>query len=250
MAAPNKKKLVLSLFMALVFFGLLLAMFSPIFDGENALKASDRLFNSISKGSSNYIPGLKTSMAKHQGTPLALTLRFVDGKAEGHEDVSVVGADVAAKAAQVLGSVAQAEAQGETVELSGDLGAILGAALADAEALFENRGQEVAARHGMDEREALFIWWKALTAVDAELKLAGGKDNVALAKSVHAVIAKGVEVGYNYYGITPESAGSRAGILTFSLVFYVIYTLWWGMTIFYFFEGLGLVMSKGHKKEA
>jgi hypothetical protein len=250
MPAPSKKKLTLSMVMAVIFFGLLLAMFSPIFNGENALKASDRLFNSISKGSSNYIPGLKASVAKRQGTPVALTLEFVDGKTEGHEDVAVVGADVAAKAARVLGAVAQAGVQGQSVTLSGDLGAILGAALADAEAMFENRGNEVAARYGMDEREALFIWWKALTAMDDELKRAGGKENVALAKTVSSVITKGVEVGYNYYGITPESAGSRAGILTFSLVFYVIYTLWWGMTIFYFFEGVGLAMTKGHKKEA
>jgi hypothetical protein len=250
MPAPSKKKLTLSMVMALVFFGLLLAMFSPIFNGENALKASDRLFNSISKGSSNYIPGLKTSAARFQGSPVELTLHFVDGKAEGHEDVNVVGAEVAAKAARVLGCAAQAEARGESVVLSGDLGAILGAALADAEAMFANRGGEVAARHGMDEREALFMWWKALTAVDAELKRAGGKENVARAKVVKSVITKGVEVGYNYYGIDPESAGSRAGILTFSLVFYVAYTLWWGMTIFYFFEGVGLAMTKGHKKES
>jgi hypothetical protein len=58
-----------------------------------------------------------------------------------------------------------------------------------------------------------------------------------------------VEVGYNFYGIEPESAASKAGTLTFDLVFYVIYTLWWGFAIFYLSEGMGLQMTKGKKSE-
>jgi hypothetical protein len=58
-----------------------------------------------------------------------------------------------------------------------------------------------------------------------------------------------VEVGYNYYGIAPESAKSKAGILAFALVFYVIYTLWFGYAILMLFEGFGLEMKKGAKKE-
>jgi hypothetical protein len=42
---------------------------------------------------------------------------------------------------------------------------------------------------------------------------------------------------------------ARAGILSFSLIFYVIYTLWWGIAVLFMFEGIGLEMKKGHKKE-
>jgi hypothetical protein len=63
------------------------------------------------------------------------------------------------------------------------------------------------------------------------------------------VVKKGVEVGYNFYGIEPQQASAKAGILSFSLVFYVIYTLWWGYGILFLFEGVGMQMKKGAKKE-
>ena len=63
------------------------------------------------------------------------------------------------------------------------------------------------------------------------------------------VIKKGVEVAFNFYGIEPQSVVSKAGILSFALVFYVIYTLWWGVAIFFLFEGFGLQMKAGAKKE-
>lgn len=254
MAHTSNKKLGLSAFMALVFFGLLIWMFLPHFgDGTqklNALEYSDHLFNSISKGSSDYIPAVMKQSAKYDGTPVEMTLHFEDGTTEGHEGVSVKGADVAAKAAVLLGAVGAATVDGAKVVMRADMGALLNTALTDALDMFNNRGDAVRARYGMDERETLFIWWKALMALDKELKLKGGRENVAMAKAVSAAVKKGVEVGYNYYGIEPENAADRAGVLTFSLVFYVAYTLWWGMCIFYFFEGIGLVMGKGHKQEA
>jgi len=33
-------------------------------------------------------------------------------------------------------------------------------------------------------------------------------------------------------------------LMTFLLVFYVVYTMWWGFSIFYVFEGLGLSMKR------
>lgn len=250
MAKYNKKRLMLSAFMAIVFWGLLGAMFLPLFEGDrNALEYSDRLFNSISKGSTDYIPALMEEVKALGEKPLELKLHFDDGTTEGHETVSVKGVEVAADAAKVLKGVAQASVSGADLSLSGDLGKVLGAALADSTAMFNNDAKAVQARTGMDGRKALFSWWKVLAEMDKELKQKGGVENVARAKKVDSVLKKGVEVGYNYYGIAPQKAISRAGILTFSMVFYVVYTLWWGMCIFYFFEGVGLVMTKGHKEE-
>jgi len=58
-----------------------------------------------------------------------------------------------------------------------------------------------------------------------------------------------VEVGYNFFKIEPQTARTKAGILTFSLVFYVIYTLWFGIGVLLVFEGFGLEMKKGARKE-
>jgi len=63
------------------------------------------------------------------------------------------------------------------------------------------------------------------------------------------VVRKGVEVGYNFHNISPQTASTKVGVLTFSLIFYVIYTLWWGIAVLWLFEGFGLEMKAGAKKE-
>jgi hypothetical protein len=60
---------------------------------------------------------------------------------------------------------------------------------------------------------------------------------------------KGVEPAYNYYGVPAESVSSKAGVMTALLVFYVVYTMWWGYAIFYMFDGMGLSMKKAKVKK-
>ncbi|MBU4345679.1 MAG: hypothetical protein KKC73_09740, partial [Proteobacteria bacterium] len=60
------------------------------------------------------------------------------------------------------------------------------------------------------------------------------------AKVVALAIKKVVETSYNYYKIVPEKIGNKVGIVIFSLVFYVVYTLWYGFAILFMFEGWGL----------
>jgi hypothetical protein len=56
-------------------------------------------------------------------------------------------------------------------------------------------------------------------------------------------------VGYNFSGIAPEKVSSKTITLIVSLVFYVCYTIWWGFSIFFLFEGFGLAMEAGKKEE-
>jgi hypothetical protein len=234
MADNSKKELVLGVVLSASFLVVLVLMFSPLFGGENALHAADRLFNSISKGSTYYIPDLMKRIARYQETTFEATLKLPDG-------------EFAAKAKKLL-TGAGIECTGETAELraSGSLGALFQTALKDSEAMFQNQGSAVSGKYGFPEKEVLFVWWKTLNELDKDFKRQGRFKEAA---AVSEVTKKGVEVGYNFYGIAPESASSRAGILTFSLLFYVVYTLWWGMAIFFLFEGLGLKMKAGAKKE-
>jgi hypothetical protein len=41
----------------------------------------------------------------------------------------------------------------------------------------------------------------------------------------------------------------RWGLMSLMLVFYVLYTLWWGYAILYLFAGLGLSMKKAKVKK-
>jgi len=249
--ANQPKNLFIGFLLTVVFFAVLFAMFMEIYpgkDGENvnAFTYSDNLFNSMAKGSTNYIPELMDKAAKADGKTFDLTLEFHDGAVEGHEGYNAVAVDVARDAAVILGGVAAAEAGGNQLKVSGDLGKVLGAALKDAEAMFNNDGAALKGRYDMDERRAMLLWWKVLREMQRQFTLAKDKPTSDLVKSV---VNKGVEVGYNFYGIAPEKVSDKAGILVFALVFYVAYTLWWGIAIMEIFTGLGLKMTKGAKKE-
>ncbi len=230
----NKKMFTLGVVLTVSFFVALWIMFLPYFGGENAFHAADRLFNTISKGSSYYIPGLQEKTKAWEGTTVDVKLSVSPEKLR----------DNVAKIFMTNGIMVARE--GEQLRVQGSLGAILSAALKDSDSMYHNRGEDLSGRYGIGEKEALFAWWNALKAMDKDLK---EQKKFKESKEIQEVIARGVEVGYNYYGIAPEKASTRAGILSFALIFYVVYTMWWGFAIMYLCEGLGLEMKKGAKKE-
>jgi hypothetical protein len=234
MARKSNKELMLGIVLGVSFLVVLGLMFSPLFSGENALEAADRLFNSIAKGSTYYIPDVMKRMEAFKETKFEAMINLPD-------------ADFAVKARKLL-TDAGAECTGEGMELkvSGSLGVLIQAALKDSDAMFQNRGDEISRKYGFPEKEVLYVWWRTFGLLEKDFKRQGRFKEAA---AVSEVMKKGVEVGYNFYKIVPEKASSRWAILTFSLVFYVVYTLWWGMAIYFLFEGVGLRMTAGAKKE-
>jgi capsid portal protein len=89
-------------------------------------------------------------------------------------------------------------------------------------------------------------WWNVLKVMDKELKKQGKIED---SKIVSDVMKKAVEPAYNYYKIEAQQVADKAGIMTGLLVFYVIYTMWWGFAIFYMFDGIGLTMKKAKVKK-
>ncbi|MEG6550537.1 hypothetical protein V6C53_09890 [Desulfocurvibacter africanus] len=236
MLIADKKHFTLGLFMAIVFAGIMFTMFMPLFEhGENAFQASDRLFNRISKDSSYYMPEMFKAAESQQGTNVDVSFTL------GGENLNQY-----AKTLLTTSGMSVQDIDGK-MQVQGDLGQMMTSSLRDADAMFFNKGDEVQARYGIPERSAMYTWWLIYGAMDKDLKL---QSNFAPAAVLGKVKNKGIEVAYNYYGIKPISAASNWGILTFSLVFYVAYTLWWGYAIFFLCEGMGLVMKKGAKKEA
>lgn len=230
----DKRSFFVGLGMTVVFIVTLVTMFSPIFGGENAFHASDRMFNSIAKGSTHYIPELIEQNEAWRGTPLDMAIDLEDGP-------------LAADMAVVLESAGvRVEIRGTKLMLLGDLGVLLAEALTDADDMFYNRGDQVTQRRNTEPRRALYLWYLALEGIEGELT---GARQFDAARFVEEVSARGVEVGYNFHGIEPHSARSKAGILTLALLFYVAYTLWWGFTIYYLVAGLGLQLKGGAKKE-
>ncbi len=185
----------------------------------------DDLYNSISKGSAYYIPKVKKETDKFTGNNVTMSLKMAD------ENQAQQTAMLFTK------SGATSEVSGAQLNVSGDLGNMLAVCLADSDSMYNNDGTTVSNKYGCDERRVLYNWWTALKAADKDLKK---QKLFKEAKVVAMVIKKVVETSYNYYTIEPQKITDKMGIVIFSLVFYVVYTLWYGFAILFMFEGWGL----------
>ncbi len=242
MIVKNEMRKGLILFVS--FFIVFFIMWAPWFGkdvtgkGLNAFEAADNLFNSISKGSSYFLDSLREDNA------------VFDGKTALDKSIVIPSDAWRPLVVTVLDQHAQnTHVEGNTVHFQADLVSLVEAVIADASDMYHNRSAALATRYGQDESETRAIgyaWYLFLRALENEFNHLGLFKE---AKHVNEVVNRGIEVGYNFYGIEAERASSKAGILTFSLIFYVVYTLWWGYAIFYLFEGFGLKMTKGKKKE-
>jgi hypothetical protein len=234
MLVVNKKEFNIGVVMSLSFFAILLLMFLPLYGGFNAFEAADRLFNSIAKGSTYYIPRVAKQNEDFRGQQIDVTMKMEDPQ-------------FLKRASQLFFETgATVSAEGDQLRVSGDLGQILALAISHSDEVFHNRGEELAQKYGYHQREILYTWYNALKATGRSLTR---QENFKLAAWIDEVSKRAVEVAFNFYRIEPRSAGSAAGILSFALIFYVAYTMWWGYAILYLFEGVGLQMKAGKKKE-
>ena len=221
----NKKEFFGGSLMLLAFIAILIIIFSPVFKGQNGLEYLDALYNSISKGSAYYIPAVKEDVDKFAGNTITVTLHMKnEEKAEQTTPLLMQGG-------------ALVNQSGAELKVSGDLGKILANCLADADLMYHNDGQTLTDKYGYDEQRVLYNWWKALKLAEEDLKK---QSKFAEAKIVDTVGQKAVECSYNYYKIEPQKIGDRFGVVSFSLIFYVVYTMWYGFAILFMFEGWGL----------
>lgn len=228
---------------------LLMASFSVIFvslflpiwgGGKNGLDAADDMFNRLSKGSSYFIPDVQKQALKLEGKTVTVTAKIKDAKSAPRAVENLIKAG------------ATAEFKDGAITYSGDLGKILTAALADADDMFKNNGKAVLERYGVSDKDGekaiTKAWWAVL---DPSIKELQKQKLIEEAKVVGNVNKRGLEPGYNFYGIAGEKVLDNVLPLVGLLVFYVLYTMWYGYAIFDLFGGMGMGMSKPKiKKEA
>jgi hypothetical protein len=217
------------------------SLFMPIWGGTgNGLDAADNMFNRLSKGSSYFIPGVQKQALELGGKTVTITAKVKDAK-------------LAPRAVENLTKAgATAEFKDGAITYSGDLSKILTAALADADDLFKDNGKAVLDRYAVTEKDGektiVKAWW---TVLDPSVKELQKQKLIQEAKVVGQVNKRGLEPGYNFYGIKSEKVLDNVLPLVGLLVFYVLYTMWWGYAIFDLFGGIGMGMSKPKiKKEA
>ena len=228
MSTIKKKELGIGVFLMVTFIAVMIGIFLPLIDGGNALNYMDNLYNSISKGSAYYIPKVEHLVDEHGSQEITLNLRMTDSRT--------------AQAAERLFSQTGATTaiEEDNLMVNGDLEVIFEACLEDAESAYHNRGEDHLARYGMDARPTLHTWWLALGAMEKDLNR---QKLFAAAQLTHTLQAKTVECAYNFYGIEAQAIKDRWGTVLFSLLFYVLYTVWYGYGIMYIFEGLGFALA-------
>ncbi|MBF0515760.1 MAG: hypothetical protein HQK97_01410 [Nitrospirae bacterium] len=235
MLVENKKAFSLGALYAISFFAVLVLIFSPVFgDGRNGLVFSDDMFNKLSKGSSYFIPKIIKANDKNMGKQFSVT-------------ITLDKPDVVEKAAgQFKKAGIDVQTDALTLKITGDLGKLLAVILKDSDSMFNNDSGNLKAAYGYDGKEVLNYWWQALSKMDKALKKDGKLEQ---SNEIGSVMKKAVEPAYNFYGIESQKVSDKVGVMSGLLVFYVIYTMWWGYAIYFMFEGLGLSMKKAKVKK-
>ena len=210
------------------FMAVLVIIFMPVFYGQNGLDYLDGLYNSISKGSAYYIPQVREEAQAYDGTEVRMNLSL-DSELQAKQ-----------AAAFFIRSGERIDRSSTQLTISGDLGRMLRNCLDDADIMYANKGEEVATKYGYEERRALYNWWVVLGSMEKDLK---AQKKFKAAKMISMVQKKAVETAYNYYNIEPQKISDKLGIVIFSLIFYVTYTLWYGFAILYLFEGWGMKLE-------
>ena len=224
----DKKEFYGGLGLLIGFVVVLVIIFSPVFKGQNGLEYLDALYNSISKGSAYYIPKVKAETDTFVGKSVSTTIEMKDES------------QTQQTAALFMKGGALVNISGTQLKIEGDLGKILENCLADADRMYMNDGQGISSKYGYNEKQVVYNWWQALKALNKDLTK---QKQFKAASAVDMVATKAVETSYNYYQIEPQKISDRALFVIFSLVFYVIYTLWYGFAIMFMFEGWGMKLE-------
>lgn len=240
MLIVNKTAFGKGLFLLITFLALFAVIISPIFSDDKGkkitgLEYADAMFNSLSKGSSYFIPAVRERVATVQGKQVEVTITIKNAE---RSKFMLLALDKAGMKAQL---------DGDKLTYAGDLGALLNAAVADSDLMYDNNSTAVSQRY--DNVSALGImnaWWHMLSP---SIKALQKQDRVSDASVIDAVVRRAVEPGSNFYSVPATKVADHLFLMAGLLIFYVIYTLWYGFAIFELFDGVGLTMSKSKVKQ-
>lgn len=237
MAQKDSAKLNKGIGLMVSFIIIFILIFVPVKEGKNSLNLLDDLYNQISKGSANYNEKVKTEASKEFTT-------------EVFSASIKLKSEASAKNAETVFSKNgfSAVATGSELKVEGNFAKIISTAIDDAVLMYNNDGASINSKYGFDERAVLFTWSESFKAMDKYLTqdIVNTTDEAIRATDtkmlnfLKKMPSKTVECAYNYYKVTPVKIKDKLGMVIFSLVFYVVYTLWYGYAILYIFEGLGL----------
>jgi len=246
MIVKDRKKFTTGLIAMLGFIGVLVLMFLPLYGPykENFLAYADRVFNSFAKGSAYFIPKLRGEVDRFVGWRFDVEID-IKRPTDRPED-TMQRVELCKHLYGVAGASVEVKDMGK-IRIVGDLGQVLKSALEDSEAMYWNRGEFIKEKYGVEDYKRMFRQWHTtLTAMEKKLTF---ERKVEEARVIKTVVTKAIEPAYNFYGISPQRIKESPWLISGLLVFYVIYTVWYGYAVLYLFEGLGLSTKKPKVKK-
>ncbi len=226
-----------AIFLLSTFFLILVLIFMPLYPDikpgskTDGLTFMDNFFNSLSKDSAYFVPQELEKAKKFTGQTFEADLKYKS-------------AILAQQAAQVLSANGfAATAEDVHVKTGGDFGKLLEAALADADFMYKNEGAAISKKYTpLDEKAAVYAWHNTMSAL-GKIFEKGGSETAAMLNATQSMNSKALEPSYNYYQVERKPVRQNLPLLIFALVFYVVYTCWYGFGILYFFESLGVKLD-------
>lgn len=231
----HPRKFAIGLSGMLIFFLIFACGTSMHYNGSTALAWADNLFNQMAKDSADFHGDASKKVAKHAGEPVKIALKLPDG-VQAEQFVAQLNAN---------GARAALESDGK-LHVSGDLGVLSDAALEDAHDAYQNHGQLLAERYGSDAKTVTYQWWALFNGLSKQsLK----QNDEPMVNYMQTMTTKVLEPAYNFHDIRAKSARGLALPVTLLLLFYVLYTVLYGLSIYYVFEGLGITITGFAKKQ-
>ena len=181
------------------FIVVLVAMFTPLFGGHNLLAAADELFNERAKSSADYLASAQEKATAWTGTDVDL------GVSPGELPEPQAMMDVVAKHAET------SLTPDGRVRVTGNLGQLAQAAIADAEALFVNDTARLEQKYeGRDAPTSVYAWWLVFDGLSRRYVQENRADEAAFTK---LVATKVLEPADNFRGIAVTSTGQSTARL-------------------------------------
>ena len=236
MLVQNKKKFLYGLFGLFAFFMVLSFWFFPIIGHQTGLQQADNLFNQLAKNSADFMPLVSKRVEKFRGITVDLSI-----------NPRWPGADQAVARIMMANGISAGLLGDGRVRIKGDLACLCIAASTDADLLFKGKEEVLQNKYGLSGKEVIHYWWMAFDDLVRRYIQLNRPAEADFAKFMTTRI---LEPSYNFAGIESKSISENVGIVAFLLMFYIFYTVWYGFSIMYLFEGLGIGATKvGPKME-
>jgi hypothetical protein len=236
MFVQNKKKFLYGLFGLFAFFMVLSLWFFPIVGHKTGLQRADNLFNQLAKNSADFMPLVSKRVEKFRGVTVDLSI-----------NPRWPGADQAVAKIMMANGMSAGLLGDGRVRIKGDLACLCIAASTDADLLFKGKEEVLQNKYGLSGKEVIHYWWMAFDDLVRRYIQLNRPAEADFAKFMTTRI---LEPSYNFAGIESKSISENVGIVAFLLMFYIFYTVWYGFSIMYLFEGLGIGATKvGQKME-